>query len=59
MSRTRLIPRVILCPLALTAGLLGTACSSEASGPSQNGTSGTGSRSAADSTRPSFGYRVN
>ncbi len=43
----------------LTAGLLVTACSSEATGPSQGSGSSGGSPSAqSDSTRPSFGYRT-
>jgi hypothetical protein len=41
----------------LTAGLLATACSSEATGPSQGGGFRDGSLSAqSDSTRPSFGW---
>ncbi len=42
--------------VALTAGLLATACSSEATSPSEGGGSRDGSPSAqSDSTRPSFG----
>ena len=42
----------------LTAGLLATACSSEATGPSQGAAPSGGSPSAqSDSTRPSFGWR--
>jgi hypothetical protein len=41
----------------LTAGLLATACSSEATGPSQDGGSTGGSSLApTDSIRPSFGW---
>jgi hypothetical protein len=41
----------------LTAGLLATACSSEATGPSQGGAPHGGFSSAqSDSTRPSFGW---
>jgi hypothetical protein len=36
---------------------LGTACSSEATGPSQGGSTGS-PLAQSDSTRPSFGYRT-
>jgi hypothetical protein len=59
MSRIMFHPRAILSAVAFAAALLGTACSSEATGPSQSGGLSGGSPSAqSDSTQPSFGYHT-
>jgi hypothetical protein len=59
MFPIRSYPRAVLSAIVFTAALLGTACSNEATGPSQSGGASDRSPSTqSDSTRPSFGYRV-